>query len=175
MPKLTNKRIETEAEKQRLRVKQTLPIDVRAIAALNNLTVTAQPLEDEVSGMLVVRPEDGGAIGVNETHVLTRQRFTLAHEIGHFVLHRGSNSVFVDAAPVFYRKEGTGTDLVVQQEREANRFAAALLMPEELVRERVNARQLDPFDEAGVKKLAAEFGVSPQAMTYRLMHLGLLD
>jgi Zn-dependent peptidase ImmA (M78 family) len=123
--------------------------------------------------MLVVKGEHA-IIGVNEAHHLNRQRFTLAHELGHFLLHHSASSVFIDASPVFFRDE-TSSDGSKLQEIEANTFAAELLMPEELLRKFINNQPLDAFDERAVRRLAAQFGVSAQALTIRLTRLGLIN
>ncbi len=65
-----------------------------------------------------------------------RQRFTIAHELGHFFLHRASSTVFVDAAPIFFRDESSSNGSQ-REEIEANAFAAELLMPEDAIRQRL--------------------------------------
>lgn len=147
-----------------------VPVDIERIIEQHGIDILVQPMEDAVSGMLVIK--DGSAsAGVNEKHHPNRRRFTLAHELGHFLLHRRSARVFIDASPVFYRDERAagGTD---SREIEANRFAAELLMPEKVLREIVGRQPVDLFDERSVRGLAARFGVSSQAMTIRLTTLG---
>lgn len=149
-----------------------LPVDVKAIAEAYNITVRTEPLEDAVSGLLVVK--DGhSTIGINELHPASRQRFTIAHELGHFLLHRTVSNVFIDAAPVFFRDEAS-SEGSLRQEIEANAFAAELLMPEQFLRQRLAHQPLDAFDEGAMRDLAAEFGVSLQALTIRLTRLGFI-
>lgn len=147
-----------------------LPVDVEAIARAHGLTVRAEPLEKSVSGMLVVK-DGGGVIAVNETHHRNRQRFSIAHELGHYVLHRNSTQVFIDS--VFYRGD-EAADGTHAQEIQANAFAAELLMPEQAVREMFQKNPVDPHDEAAVKRVAARFEVSGHALTLRLVNLGLV-
>ncbi len=164
---------EREARKLLAETGSEVPVDVDAVADFLGLSVIEEDLEDSVSGMLVVN--DGhGVIGVNGRHHANRRRFTTAHEIGHFLLHRDGASVFVDAAPVFFRDDvsSAGTD---GQEREANAFAAELLMPKERLRERVDGMALDLYDDATVQKLARSFGVSTQALTIKLVRLGMIS
>ena len=150
-----------------------VPVDVEVVAGFLGLSVVDEDLEDSVSGMLVVK--DGhGVIGVNGHHHVNRRRFTTAHEIGHYRLHRKCASVFVDAAPVFYRDDASSAG-TKQQEIEANAFAAELLMPEDHLRERVDGMELDLYDDATVFKLARSFGVSAQALTIKLVRLGLIS
>src|SRR5579859_3247614 len=81
-----------------------IPADVAQIAREHGITVSAQPLDDTVSGVLVIN--DGRAvIGVNANHHPNRQRFTIAHEFGHYMLHRNTSSLFIDTALVFFRDE----------------------------------------------------------------------
>lgn len=154
----------------------TIPVDVYAIAQAHHINVRSQPLEDTVSGMLVIK-NTYAIIGVNENHHPNRQRFTIAHELGHFLLHRDEAHVFVDAKPVFFRDERSAAGRQ-QQEIQANRFAAELLMPESVLQARIANQPLnpflDPFDDLTVQRLAAEFGVSIQALTIRLTRLGLI-
>jgi Zn-dependent peptidase ImmA (M78 family) len=69
------------------------------------------------------------------------------------------------------RREGANSE----REAEANAFAAALLMPVEWVAQALKGRQIDVADGDGVSKLAKEFGVSQQAMMYRLVNLGYAE
>jgi hypothetical protein len=85
------------------------PVDVEGIARAEGLTIERRELGD-VDGRLV-----GSRIEVNLRHSVVRQRFTIAHELGHFVMHSEH-----------------GVD--EHAERQAEVFAAALLMPPELVR-----------------------------------------
>lgn len=150
----------------------TIPVDVRRIISHYGIEIIEQPMEENVSGMMVVKNKRA-MIGVNQAHHPNRQRFSLAHELGHYVLHRENQSIFVDASTIFFRDEraADGTD---QFEIEANTFAAELLMPEQDLRAAVR-KPLDAFDERAVSKLAIHFGVSVQALTIRLTRLKLIS
>src|SRR5258708_40276309 len=76
-------------------VSYTIPVDVNAIAAYFDIDVRLVDLEDEISGMLVLK-DDQAIIGVNVNHSITRQRFTTAHELGHYFLHKEPGKVFID-------------------------------------------------------------------------------
>ncbi len=153
------------------RVGSDVPVDVEAAAKAYGVTVVQQDLEDSVSGMLVIK-DDHGVIGVNQNHHPNRRRFTIGHELGHYVLHRKNAKVFVDASPVFFR-DIASSDGMQSQEIAANAFAAELLMPEAAVREYVGNQLVDVYDDATIRRLAARFGVSVQAMTIRLIRLEL--
>jgi len=149
-----------------------IPANVEQIARDFGLSVVTKALDDTVSGVLVIK--DGGAvIGVNSNHHSNRQRFTVAHELGHFVLHRSASSLFIDTGHVFFRDEKS-SDGMRQQEVEANAFASELLMPEAALRDHVQREAAGAFDEPAMASLAQTFGVSVQALTFRLAKLGLI-
>ncbi len=152
-----------------------MPVDVKAIAQTLNIEVQEVKLEDSISAVLVVK-EGRAIIGVNSAHNKNRKRFSIAHELGHFLLHSktASSNVFVDPAPVFFRDEhsSTGSDF---QEIQANAFAAELLMPASLLKEELRGGRIDAFDDDAIKKIADRFGVSIQALSIRLTNLGLIS
>lgn len=150
----------------------SFPVDVVEIALGLGLFVAPVDLGDDVSGMLVMN-EGGGAIGYNPQHSSARQRFTIAHELGHYILHREEAPLFIDKQySVVFRDErsSTGAD---KREREANAFASALLMPEGPLRSAATKVGFDLADDAALTSLARQFGVSKQALSYRLAGLGL--
>jgi Zn-dependent peptidase ImmA (M78 family) len=99
-----------------------------------------------------------GAIGYNSTHAKVRQRFTIAHEIGHYVLQTKKSlhpRLFIDRYVAFRNDESSaGNDW---QEVEANAFGAALLMPAHFVREEIKQRKLVLDDEDDLSTLANNF------------------
>ena len=146
----------------------TLPIPVTEVASYLGIEIDYADLGEGCSGVLVREGAQGkGVIGVNWADHENRQRFTIAHEIGHYILHT-SKEAFVDSGySVNFRKTtGSGTP---QQERDANWFAAALLMPKAQVVRAFQSCEYDPTrDDDDLRSLAAQFGVSPQAMAIRL-------
>ena len=100
------------------------------------------------------------AIFVNEDDPITRQRFSIAHELGHAVMGHGSSPRRND---VIYHKGH-----YYHHENEANRFAAALLMPFDAVSALVERGNMQ------LEALSKAFDVSPQAMTIRLQGLGYI-
>jgi len=123
------------------------------------LEVYATRLNPGVSGV-ITRSSDtasGFVIYVEQSEPSFRQRFTAAHEIGHFVLHRESIGEGIEDNYLL-RAKGMSN----RQEQEANQFAADLLMPFALINQEM---------EAGtntVEALAARFDVSRIAMAIRL-------
>ncbi len=152
------------------------PIKVEDIARSIGIKVIPYPLEQNMSGLLVL--ENGAAvIGYNQNEARVRRRFTVAHEIGHYALHRDKSDrqVFVDKnfKAMFRRVELVDEPAAARLETEANVFAACLLMPEKLVREEAGKTELDLGGEDSIKDLAKIFDVSSTAMHYRLLNLNL--
>lgn len=150
-------------------------IDVNDIAIKLGIQVSEHDLGPNVSGVLYI-DKGKGVIGYSKHESEVRRRFTIAHEIGHFILHRLDNELFVDKMEfkALYRDDKSSTG-DIKQEREANAFAAALLMPKERVIEELNKMIFDLADEKGdaIKKLSDTFKVSSQAMMYRISNLNL--
>ena len=150
-----------------------LPIRVDEIAKAHGLKIVPYLLEDDISGMLVI--ENGvGIITFNQAEARVRRRFTIAHEFGHYLLHKDVSKLFVDKMFRASKNHSAYTAESVKYEQEANTFAAALLMPEKILREEVEKRNIDLADESGLKELAKIFDVSASAMYYRLFNLHLI-
>jgi len=148
------------------------PVDVEVIAKMEGIDVVFEDIEDDVSGFLV-QSQGVAVIGVNRLHHRNRQRFTIAHEIGHHRLHPDRPTVNIDEMMVHFRNKNLDSPFN-PEEFEANSFAAALLMPEEFIRRDLADQLIDIFDDAKVRQLARQYEVSAQALTIRLMNLGML-
>lgn len=158
------------------------PIPLHRVATLLKAEVHQHTFEDMVSGVLLIQGDERH-IMVNKAHHPNRQRFTIAHELGHLVLHHNSGDrLFVDTHLRAYQRAGSpssgaydspGSQTTPLEEREANQFASALLMPRNLILAMTEGRHY--WDELDIAALAAEFGVSEQAMTIRLRQLEVLD
>ena len=173
---MTREKLEEKAEKT-LRETDTyrIPVAIEVLAHRLNVAIQSEALGDNVAGMLVVEG-NRGAIGYNSTHALVRQRFTIAHEISHYLLHVRKNQksqLFIDRHLTF-RRDGYSAGGVDFEEVEANQFGAALLMPRSLVRQEIKRSDLDLDDEEAIIFLAKRFHVSTAAMSNRLSNLGLL-
>lgn len=136
-------------------------VDVHSIAASHGIVVD-ESWELSTSGR-IQWDEGVGAwtVTLRAQESFVRKRYTLAHEIGHFVLHLQSG-----------RRKGSGVlhrtdeDNHTRLERQANQYAANLLMPAPAVKE--------AWDEGlTLEELAASFQVSIAAMGWRLHNLGL--
>src|SRR5207245_482886 len=96
-----------------------------------------------------------------------RQRFTIAHEIGHLLLHRGATFHVDEKSPIGFRNDRSSmaTD---EKEIEANQFAAELLMPRNFLDRDLGGLVEEIEAEEAVDRLARKYQVSVQAMTVRL-------
>jgi Zn-dependent peptidase ImmA (M78 family) len=133
------------------------PVDVEAIAARMGIRIEYTYLRDGVSGMIRSRPPNVPVIYVDAAENEARQRFTIAHELGHYVerINQGHNDfAFID-------ERGRTYDL---HEFYADEFAGNLLMP---------AGEIDRLRARGKTnvEMAAHFGVSPPALNTRLNRL----
>jgi Zn-dependent peptidase ImmA (M78 family) len=153
-----------------------VPVPIGVVAQRLGLATEAVVLKEDTSGMLVVEG-NVGAIGYNASHAPVRQRFTIAHEIAHYVLHAKKKNqrsrVFIDRYVTFRRdeKSAKGDD---REEVEANQFGAALLAPRILVQQEIQKHELDLDDDDDIVFLAKRFQMSPAAMTNRLANLRLV-
>lgn len=162
-----------------------LPIDVEKIARekLNIEILETHFAENpDLSGMLV-RNGDQVFMAINAAQSKPRQRFTIAHEIGHYLLDE-AKPIWVDKSirpvQVSFRKGFGGTPATYQlPEVRANRFAAELLMPTDWVAQEFAALDGPDIDwsddDEPIRNLANRFGTSIQAMTIRLLELELLS
>jgi Zn-dependent peptidase ImmA (M78 family) len=174
---MSNRRIRTRAEAllEQLDMR-SVPIDVHRVARELRLRIVTANLGAGVSGLLVQKPGAPTVICVHEGDPILRQRFTIAHEIGHHHLGhtlQGDAQIHVDRGIVAQRtaRSSEGVDLSCV---EANQFAASLLMPAELIRARAAELAQGPLLDVHLSALAAEFQVSEQAMAIRLVTLDLV-
>ena len=163
-----------------------LPVDVEKIAREKlHIEIIETPFAEnpDLSGMLV-RNGDQVFMAINAVQSKPRQRFTIAHEIGHYLLDE-AKPIWVDKrirpVQVSFRTTGaSGTPTSYQlPEVRANRFAAELLMPADWVTrefEALDSPEVDWSDDDGpIRSLATRFDASIQAMTIRLLELKLLS
>jgi Zn-dependent peptidase ImmA (M78 family) len=150
-----------------------VPVPVEKIALKLDLAVMPTDLGPGISGALIIK--DGKAtIGVNQNESRVRRRFTIAHELGHFLMHNTVNNLFVEKLVLFRDQESSSGEK--RREREANAFAASILMPESILEQEVREASQDDSlnDEELIGILAKKFDVSDVAMTYRLSNLGII-
>lgn len=142
-----------------------IPVPVEAIAGRYQIRVRRGP-HASFSGMLI-RKDGYALIGVSSSEVAVRQRFTIAHELGHFFLHPQKDA-FVD-----YRDNSRDV-MRTPREKEANMFAAALLMPSEFLKKDFRSLAKSGLNEEGLHALAKRYIVSDDAMRFRLINLNIV-
>jgi Zn-dependent peptidase ImmA (M78 family) len=139
------------------------PVKLGALAQELGLEVFKSTLKPDVSGLIEpsATAPSGFRIRINRHEMVERQRFTLAHEIAHFLLHRSliGGGVVDDT---LYRSSLSST-----QEVQANKLAAKLIMPDELVESEYRKLRHLPVDDA-VSRMASLFRVSTPAMRIKL-------
>jgi len=146
-------------------------VPVKRVAETLGLKIKEEYLEDNISGFLYKKGKKP-TIVVNEDHPLVRRRFTIAHEIGHYVLGH-SGDLFLDRKYILFR-DSKSSDGSLRVEKQANKFAAELLMPEESILYEIENRNIDFDDDNQIVNLARAFGVSSQALLIRLSNVGVL-
>ena len=169
------RRVEQTAENflQELNV-STPPVDVEKISETLGVTLKPMDVKERVSGVLVLK-NDKATVGYNRMDAPVRQRFTIAHELGHYALHRDAVQLFVDEEYAVAYRDSRSSSGDIRREREANAFAAAILMPKYLVEKEVEKLDFDLGSDDALATLADRFDVSTQAMAYRLANLGIFS
>lgn len=166
--------METEVQnKPRIGVARTLARKLLKDANLSNIPVSLQKLGDylqaqhnlQLRGIRDFSDKTSGAtvtvngeptIAFNKNHGWYRRRFTIAHEIGHFIMNTGHNDI------------GAALDTSNPVEAEANEFAAELLMP-------LQQFKKDCKNEvSSIDDLAEKYQVSKEAAGWRMVHSGVL-
>jgi Zn-dependent peptidase ImmA (M78 family) len=145
------------------------PVPVDKIAESLGATVRYSPFEGELAGMLV-RANGQLIIGVNSLHHVNRQRFTIAHECGHLLLHEGEE-IHIDRTFRINKRNEVSSMAVDADEIEANRFAAELLMPLDMIMADLHEHEIDVENEQELKQLAQRYQVSVQSLTHRITNL----
>lgn len=159
------------------------PVDVDKIAQLLGIVVdeTADFDVTDTVGKITLTAGEPARVWINplQNTYTPRRRFTLAHEIGHFCMHRSKQDEFIDDKSTMSRSESYWN----RYESEANSFAADLLMPTNLIKA-IGRKVIDTYKaehqadkmpaSTFVETMAVKFRVSGQAMEYRLKNIGIL-
>jgi Zn-dependent peptidase ImmA (M78 family) len=142
--------------------------DVIKLAKKIGVQVLKKKFDDDVSGVFIMSDKTP-IISYNGNEDNKRIRFTVAHELGHYILHSNEQPFFLDKSPKAMYRNSASTTGEFLKEREANAFAASLLMPSKLIEIELEGLSDEVSDI--VKYLAKKFNVSEQAMTFRLSNL----
>ncbi len=147
------------------------PVPIERIANHYGATIAKAPHEEGLSGFLLREGPNSAVIGVNKSHGKARQRFTIAHELGHLALH-AAERIHVDRSAVVFLRSPKSSNGVDPSEVEANLFAAELLMPRRFLENDIDPEQgVDVEDNEIISDLAERYQVSPQAMSIRLANV----
>lgn len=140
------------------------PVRLGQLAKEFGVSIRVSSMRTGVSGQ-IMREDGNYTIRVNRHEARERQRFTIAHELAHFFLHKP----VIDSSPdgikdnVLYR---SGEPERI--EFEANRLAADIVMPMHLVEKVLHEEFKGVVTDATIESLAARFQVSKAAMEIRL-------
>lgn len=152
------------------------PVYIVDICKKNGITVFEQYLPTNVSGFIGVHPSfiqkygTEKVIVVNLSDSASRRRFTIAHELAHYILHRQDEKALYAHR---YATDGVQDD----KEKEANIFASNILMPENLIMHTLDILFNDDpsaSDSDKIQYIAKKFKVSKTAAAVRLDNLGLI-
>ncbi|MDC7126799.1 MAG: ImmA/IrrE family metallo-endopeptidase, partial [Spirochaetales bacterium] len=140
-------------------------VDITEIIKKKSINIFEVDFPNNVSGALDMRNPNNPIIYLNKDHHLHRKRFTLAHELGHFILHHGA---FLHLDKNLYFRDNfqnKNNDLI---EIETNEFAANILMPYELIKSDIINKKDSIDDEEFIIQMAEKYNVSQIAMTIRI-------
>lgn len=139
-----------------------IPVPVGAIAERLEIEVYSTTLSPNISGLIKRVSLGKFEIQVNDTDAPVRQRFTVCHEVAHYLLHRTHIDADGIQDNILYRSQ-----LSNSQEAEANRFAAALLLPWRTVAEWHFERFGGPISKKNLSEIGERFRASDLAVGYR--------
>ena len=160
-------------------------IDMKNLIRAWDIHYISKELPDNISGASMTTDDGKKIIVVNKDHHENRQRFTIAHELGHLLLGHDKSLNYTEmessndqnTSQILFRddKASEGSDW---REIEANHFAASLLMPKKLLNyqiEEITKNKSECYlSELDVYNLAETFRVSPISMSIRLSRLGFI-
>lgn len=148
------------------------PVLLDNVLAFYKITLGEAP-SDEYSGCLI-RKKDSALIGINSNETYSRQRFTIAHELAHFLLEKNKDTFIDEENKISYRsyfhENGKNSNEII-----ADKFAAYLLMPRNMLKKDfIKIEMKGIFQENDLEYLAEKYVVSKEAMRYRLANLNLI-
>ena len=132
------------------------PVDIIGLSKAFGCEVVDKTLPLGISGA-IIKNGDKYIIYTNKIEPESRKRFTCAHELAHFLLHKDFMGDGIKDNIMFR------SSLTNQQETEANKIAADILIPEEVLNNVISERRFK-----GINELADAFGVSRSALLVRM-------
>ena len=151
-------RIKAEAFREKCKVSRYGIIDLFKECERCGYQLLRYPLGEEADLGFTLKKDGDTIIFTNTSSRLSRELFTLAHELGHIILHMDKSSSFIDTTMTIL---GKSTD---EKEQEANYFAACLLMPADEI-EKFFDLELENLEQNGlsamdIARIMSEFNVS---------------
>jgi len=154
------------------------PIPVDVIAQQEGVRIVLSAFSGDVSGALL-RSGGVSGIAVNASQSPTRRRFTIAHELAHFLLDHRPDEDHLDWEFSVLRRDDKSAEGTDFREIEANAFAANLLMPKDFLKKDLsrylNRNGVVELSDSERSLLARKYKVSEIAMQYRLVNLGFVS
>lgn len=146
------------------------PVPIEKLAKKCGAKLRYEPYSGEIAGLLF--NQDGQVvIGVNSLQSETYQRFTIAHEIGHLLLH-DLTGIYLDRNFQSFTVERSAPKIVSIIENEANLFAAELLIPSKMFAHDIKGHIVDFAEDKFLKTLAEKYKVNLQTILFRLINFG---
>ncbi len=149
----------------------SLPVNIEGMIRLHGIQLDKNAeLADELSGEIRKVGEEDYKISVKESEFYYRKRFTMAHELGHFLLHKDKIGDGVNDTPAYRTSNADdlfNPKITAEHEAEANAFAAALLMPKDAV------EYYYCEEKKSLKEMSVIFQASEKALEIRVKNLGL--
>ena len=142
--------------------KMSYPLDIEALIKDHQIKILKEDMDYDISGYIEKRGKNW-MIGINKYHSRKRQRFTMAHELAHYILHRSHIGIKHEDMVLFRNNE------VNPIEVEANNFASELLIPRAEFKKHI---------DSGITKisdLSEKFDVSISAIRYKAYKMGYLN
>lgn len=160
-PSYSTKPIEKIVEELIAKYNLNPPVDLIKICSQIGIKVKEVDFENDLSGMLT-----NNTIYINEGLHPNRKRFTIAHELGHYLIHKKQDNSYKG---IRFRSTYISSK-EKKEEREANTFASQLLIPTNFVKK--DLEDSSEISEDKIIKLSKKYEVSVIAMTIRLEKLG---
>ena len=166
-------RIQADSFREKCKISRYGIIDLFKECDSMGYKLLRYPLGEDADLGFALKKDDDIIIYINTSIRLSREIFTLAHEIGHIMLHLNGEQPFIDNNATIARGNAD------EKEQEANYFAACLLMPSDDV-ERFIDLELPDFEKRGlsgmdIARIMSEFNVSYDVALNRLESLGKID
>jgi Zn-dependent peptidase ImmA (M78 family) len=149
----------------------SLPINIEQMIRFYGIELNKDAdLREGISGQIEAISEEKYRISVQRNDHYFRKRFTMAHELGHFILHKDKIGAGLDDNKMYRAMYRMGDGVSNKEEMEANKYAAKTLMPEDMVMLHMNNGLLrnGRIDEDMLINSAKKFQVSPKSLEIRV-------